>query len=187
MMRLIFAFFVLFLCHPGMAAPRSAPRRAAPRSAPHEKARPEPNGLQLVPFTQGTNYLSVFSFLHRRYFRPSFGASFGSGSIVSDESDRVEDISPPPIDLKGTTWTGTDIYVGSKFVPYKYTFGADGILTYSYQGHTYRNGTWRQKGDAVYMETNKRYSERIGLIQGSHIQGVGRNIVGRSWNWEASR
>jgi hypothetical protein len=192
MMRLIFAFFVLFLCRTAIAAPKSA-RRAAPQYAPRytprykvlpRSTRPEPNGLELAPFTQATNYLSLFGFLRQRYFGSD---GFVPGGLVPGESDSVEDISPPVVDLKGTTWTGTDIYVGRTFVPYKYTFGADGILTYSYQGNTYRNGTWRQNGNAVYMETNKKYSERVGLIEGSHIKGVGRNLVGQSWNWEASR
>jgi len=131
----------------------------------------QPKKLNLVPFTQDTDYMSVFGFLRHHYF----GASSAQQAVTSST------------DLKGTNWSGIDIYMSSRFVPYTYRFGPNAVLTYGYQGQTYSNGTWRQNGDAVYMETNHKYSERVGLIQGKEILGVGRNVVGQTWNWSANR
>jgi hypothetical protein len=49
-----------------------------------------------VPFTQAANYMSHFGFLRYRYFSPS----------------SARQSMTPSIDLKGTNWSGIDIYSG---------------------------------------------------------------------------
>ena len=83
--------------------------------------------------------------------------------------------------VAGTTWGGVD----SDGDYYKYTFRPDGVLAYKSPGGFYTNGTWKQSGDAIYMETNHKYSERQGKISGAHMQGDAWDIKGHKWTWAA--
>ena len=69
--------------------------------------------------------------------------------------------------VSGTTWVGTD----SDNDYYEYTFQADGALYYMSPSGFWKNGTWKQDGDSIYMETNNKYSEYQGRIIGTHIEG----------------
>ena len=62
---------------------------------------------------------------------------------------------------------------------YVYSFDEDGILTYTSPSGTYSNGTWTQDNDAVYMETNNKYSERTGTIYRDTMSGDGWNVTGK--------
>ncbi len=85
--------------------------------------------------------------------------------------------------LAGTTWAGTD----SKGDYYEYTFETGGILQYKSPTGVYRNGTWKQTGNEIYMETNKKYSERQGVISGNIMEGKGWNTRGLTWTWKAKK
>ncbi|MGO9316968.1 MAG: hypothetical protein ACLPXT_02885 [Terracidiphilus sp.] len=85
------------------------------------------------------------------------------------------------INVSGTTWVGTD----SDGDYYEYTFQADGALHYKSPSGFWTNGTWKQDGDSIYMETNNKYSEYQGRITGTHIEGNAWNIKGRKWTWVA--
>ena len=85
------------------------------------------------------------------------------------------------INVVGTTWVGTD----SDNDYYEYTFQADGALYYMSPSGFWKNGTWKQDGDSIYMETNNKYSEYQGRIIGTHIEGNAWNIKGRKWTWVA--
>ena len=85
--------------------------------------------------------------------------------------------------IAGTTWEGADID-GDRYV---YRFLEDGTLHYTTPTGSWKNGTWRQDGAEVYMETNDRYSERVGTIVGSRMSGRGWNVAGDKWTWEAER
>ncbi|MGD1037405.1 MAG: hypothetical protein ABR878_09445 [Roseiarcus sp.] len=85
--------------------------------------------------------------------------------------------------VAGTTWAGTD----SDGDYYEYTFQADGVLAYKSPGGFYTNGTWKQNGDGIYMETNHKFSERQGRISGTHMKGKAWNIQGHKWTWAADK
>jgi len=85
------------------------------------------------------------------------------------------------INVVGTTWVGTD----SDNDYYEYTFLASGVLQYKSPSGTWTNGTWKQDGDAIWFETNHRYSEYQGNISGTHMEGRAWNIKGRKWTWVA--
>ena len=137
-------------------------------AAPEPQSILEPAKLDLKPFTPETNYMSLSGFLRLRFF-------------LSKNAPQTS------TDLTGTTWTGTDLYMGEEYTTFIYTFGQNGILTYGYKGNTYTNGTWQQSGDVVYMETNKKYSERLGLIRDNEMRGVAHNVTGKQWNWSVSK
>ncbi|MSQ93411.1 MAG: hypothetical protein EXR98_02520 [Gemmataceae bacterium] len=87
---------------------------------------------------------------------------------------------PPPtaIDLRGTTWSGYNDAVKANWTV---LFEPDGTFNYSYGGASYHIGTWRAEGNSLYYETNKKYAEFQGVIQGNTIQGQGWNVAGLRW------
>lgn len=84
--------------------------------------------------------------------------------------------------LTGTVWVGTDIDG-----QYEYRFLEGGTLGYKTRTGYFTNGTWRQNGNSIYMETNHKYSERQGTISGNQMAGRGWNIKGKQWTWQAER
>lgn len=80
-------------------------------------------------------------------------------------------------DLAGTVWIGDDGPVGRV----QFKFERSGILEYSYNGRTYRNGTWRQTGGRLYFEMNQKYRECKGVVLGSTIRGESWNKAGQKW------
>jgi hypothetical protein len=95
----------------------------------------------------------------------------------SDGSTANHDVA----NVAGTTWVGTD----SDGDYYEYHFQADGALHYKSPSGFHRIGNWKQDGNAVYMETNNKYSEYQGRITGTHIEGNAWNVEGRKWTWGA--
>jgi hypothetical protein len=85
------------------------------------------------------------------------------------------------INVSGTTWVGTD----SDGDYYEYSFQADGALYYKSPSGFWTNGTWKQNGSSIYMETNKKYSEYQGQISGTHMEGNAWNIKDKHWTWVA--
>jgi hypothetical protein len=85
------------------------------------------------------------------------------------------------INVSGTTWVGTD----SDGNYYEYSFQADGALHYKSPSGFWTNGTWKQDGDSIYMETNNKYSEYQGRISGTHIEGKAWNVKDKHWTWVA--
>ena len=88
--------------------------------------------------------------------------------------------------VTGTTWVGTD----SDNDYYEYTFMPNGVLHFKSPSGFYTNGTWQQDGDWIYlqtyyMDTRRKFSERMGQIKGSHMSGAAANVMGRTWTWVA--
>ena len=85
--------------------------------------------------------------------------------------------------VAGTTWAGTD----SQGDYYEYHFMPDGSLHYKSPTGFWKNGTWKQDGDQIYMETNNKYCERFGTIRGTTMKGHAKNVAGGAWNWSATK
>ena len=58
-------------------------------------------------------------------------------------------------------------------------------LCYTSPTGYYDNGTWKQDGTSVYVETNNRFSERDGKLDKNTIEGTGKNTKGERWSWKA--
>lgn len=84
--------------------------------------------------------------------------------------------------VEGTTWEGK-----TDFGPFTVRFERGGILSYRTSGGTFRNGTWRLKGDVVYLEMNNHYADYHGAIRGDRISGAATNVKGMNWKWEVKR
>ncbi len=89
----------------------------------------------------------------------------------------------PDLDLTGTTWSGAD----SDGDHYVYRFQPGGRLEYTSPTGTFTGATWRQAGKRIYMETNGRYSEYEGHLDGPRITGRAWNKRGHEWTWRAER
>lgn len=86
--------------------------------------------------------------------------------------------------IEGTVWSGTD----SDGDLYTYYFNVGGQLSWdSPSGTDNTTGTWRQKGNILYMETNGLFAEWEGAITGDQMEGRAWNTAGHTWSWSADR
>src|SRR3954452_14857177 len=69
--------------------------------------------------------------------------------------------------VEGTVWKG-ETRPGALFIV---RFEPGGVLCYTSPNGTWRNGTWKQEGPAIYLEMNQRYAEYRGKIEGDRIVG----------------
>ena len=105
-----------------------------------------------------------------------------AGTFYADRAEAQSQAPTPSV--AGTTWAGTD----SEGDYYEYTFQADGVLAYLSPSGFFKNGAWNTaRGNSIYMETNKKFSERRGQIAGMHMQGEARNVQGHKWTWSADK
>ncbi|OEU74963.1 MAG: hypothetical protein BA869_00065 [Desulfuromonadales bacterium C00003107] len=99
-------------------------------------------------------------------------------------TDRASDErSLAPASVVSTTWAGTD----SDGDYYEYQFQTNGNLHYKSPTGFWKNGTWKQKRNEIYMETNNKYTERQGIISGNRMEGQAWNAEGRRWTWVAEK
>jgi osmotically-inducible protein OsmY len=85
--------------------------------------------------------------------------------------------------VAGTIWSGADTAEGL----YDYEFMTNGTLRYTYKSGSFTDGTWWQKGDTIYMSMNNKYSERLGRITGTHMEGNAWNVKDKKWTWVADK
>jgi len=76
--------------------------------------------------------------------------------------------------ITGTIWAGTD----SDGDYYEYHFKTNGALHYKSPTGFWKNGTWKQEENEIYMETNNKYTERQGIISGNRMEGQAWNVKG---------
>jgi hypothetical protein len=86
--------------------------------------------------------------------------------------------------LSGSKWTITTSTVPKPWILF---FREGGVLEYDRRGKHYGNGTWRQRGETIYLEFNRNYAQYKGVIDRNKITGEAQNIVGDEWRWEAVR
>ena len=104
-------------------------------------------------------------------------ACFFSGFGFAEDKPEKKD------SLAGTTWSGRD----SRESDYAYTFEPDGTLSYNSPTGSFKNGKWKQFGNAVYFEMNDHYSEYLGEVSGQSIKGRAWNSKGLAWEWKATK
>lgn len=78
--------------------------------------------------------------------------------------------------IAGTLWVADDDGDVTTFY-----FENDGTLSYTYNGKSYRNGTWKQSGRTVSFEMNESYRTFSGTIEGDRITGSSQNVADKSW------
>lgn len=82
-----------------------------------------------------------------------------------------------------TTWAGKDIR-GQSILLY---FAGDGSLVYKTPSGIWPNGSWRQEGDNLYFEMNKKFSEHKGTLHGNEVSGEGWTKQGYKNRWSATK
>jgi hypothetical protein len=85
--------------------------------------------------------------------------------------------------VEGTVWKG-ETHPGQIFIV---RFEKGGVLCYTSPSGTWRNGTWKQTGNAIYLEMNKKYAEYRGVMRGDRITGEASNIANSNWTWDVKR
>lgn len=78
--------------------------------------------------------------------------------------------------IGGSEWVGNDDDDVTTF-----SFEKDGTLAYSYNGNSFRNGTWSQEGTTVRFEMNKNYRSFTGTLAKDTISGTSENTAGKKW------
>jgi uncharacterized protein (TIGR02996 family) len=89
-------------------------------------------------------------------------------------------ISRPRLD--GTVWAGEDSAMGYLI----YRFLETHVLSYTSGTGSFANGTWKQIGPVVLIETNQHYADYEGIIAANRIVGKARNVTDREWTWEVA-
>lgn len=80
------------------------------------------------------------------------------------------------LDFAGSTWRG-NFYQDNMWI----TFEKDGTLTYGSGKAVFKNGSWSLQGTDLYLETNGKYLEFRGTVQGNVLQGEAWNVRGLHW------
>src|SRR5262245_58788248 len=75
-------------------------------------------------------------------------------------------------DLSGTSWEMLESS-GEKIV---WNLEPNGVLSYKSNSGFWRNGSWKQEGQELYIETNNKYYEAVGIVRGDRVDS------GRFWN-----
>lgn len=89
---------------------------------------------------------------------------------------------PPPFVFAGTHWFGK-CYADNFWI----VFETNGTLTYGYDTHTFKNGTWKLEEHNLYFEMNNKYLEFRGVMCGDVIHGESWNVAGGRWTTHFSR
>jgi hypothetical protein len=105
--------------------------------------------------------------------------------LVASETQRpgAEEIAPVE-SIEGTTWTGTQFDTGDSLV---LTFEKNHVLKYTTKYGTFTTASWKQAGAAIYFETNNKYAEYHGTIDGGRMSGKAGNVKNLRWTWKATR
>ena len=89
----------------------------------------------------------------------------------------------PSSGLARTMWIVTD----SDNDTDQFFFMDGGALHYKTNTGFWKNGTWAQTGNDIYIEMNERYAEYKGTIVDRTMSGDAWNRGGHQWTWTAEK
>jgi hypothetical protein len=104
----------------------------------------------------------------RLFFAATLAASFAAPLAATEYLPDKGEVH----DLTGTSWEMFES-TGEKII---WNLEPNGVLSYKSNNGFWRNGSWKQTGDQLYLETNNRYYEAYGRIMGDQAEG------GQFWN-----
>ncbi len=106
-----------------------------------------------------------------------------SGYVKASSPEQQTDVSSQSeaASVAGTTWAGTDS--AGDYI--EYHFQADGALHYKTPTRFWKNGSWKQNKNVIYMEMNNKHTEYNGVIKSNRMEGNAWNIKGHRRTWEA--
>jgi hypothetical protein len=99
-----------------------------------------------------------------------------AGPVAAAPRLKPEKPSTPP--LADTSWAGKTLEGWDMTID----FEADGRMTVSYRGSSFKVASWRQEGPKVYYEMNNKYCEFEGKFVDGAIDGETRNVTGKVWS-----
>lgn len=104
--------------------------------------------------------------------------------LVSCSTSNLSDYKPAIApSVENTTWKGH----GNKKKLLILYFKPKGILHYKSPTGFFKNATWKQTGNTIYFETNKKYAEYSGTIVGHTMKGKAHNVVDLKWTWKVQK
>jgi hypothetical protein len=92
-------------------------------------------------------------------------------------------VAPSVQSLSGTKWNVNETSSDGHEDYYNVVFATDGTVSYTDAYGPPEHGVWKQHGNAVSIEVNDRYAERVGHFVESRLIGKGKNIKGDTWTW----
>ena len=113
-------------------------------------------------------------------------SSFGIVVILALAAYGAPALKPPPnktTPLAGTTWVGNTAEGWEMTVE----FIGDGTMNVSYKETKFKTASWKQDGDKIYWEMNKKYCEFNGKITDKTIEGESHNVTGKKWETKLTR
>jgi hypothetical protein len=90
---------------------------------------------------------------------------------------RPKEKEKPVPSIAGTSWTGKTLEGWDMTID----FAADGGMTVTYNGSSFKTASWTQTGEKVYYEMNHKYCEFNGKIADGVIEGETHNIKDKVW------
>jgi hypothetical protein len=112
-------------------------------------------------------------------------AVLGGAPPASASSKGPVNIAVAIRSVEGTEWSMPGEGPGQMNITYRFERG--GVLVYRYNGQTYRNGTWKQDGNRLTFECNKKYRECRASVRGDRIEGDSWNVAGARWQTSLAR
>lgn len=79
-------------------------------------------------------------------------------------------------DLAGTSWKGIDGVSGDTVTTFN--FLADGKMTYSYNGATHTDASWKVDGDKITWQVNNNYRMFEATRNGDKLTCKSHNVAG---------
>lgn len=77
-----------------------------------------------------------------------------------------------------TEWVGADTDPDDVTT---FRFEKGGVVSYSYDGNSFRNGTWKLEGDTLTFELNKGFRLFKGSVTKNKISGTSTNNYKEEW------
>ena len=87
------------------------------------------------------------------------------------------------VSIEGTVWQGV-FWPNDKVI---LRFERGGVLWYRYPGGVSREGSWKQNGNAIYLETVNKYAEYHAVLRGDRLIGSASNVTKLKWTFEMKR
>lgn len=85
--------------------------------------------------------------------------------------------------LSGTNWIGIARWDDGETHTIKLKLRSDCVAEYSYDGQTYTNGRWLQRGDLIEWDTNDHYAVYLGNASSQSLGGVIYNKAHDHGSW----
>lgn len=104
-------------------------------------------------------------------------------TLIASAAPALKPVPNKTIPLAGTIWVGQTAEGWEMTIE----FVADGSMNVSYGKTKFNSASWKQDGDKIYWEMNKKYCEFNGKLTDKTIEGESHNVTGKKWETKLTR